>query len=418
MLISLFIFLLTIVTILKRPAGLSEAVIGIGGAAAMVVAGYVSLPQTFTVVTESLNVVLFFLGLMIMVAIAEVSGLVETAATTAARLSRGNGKLLLLLVFGVGVIITILLSNDATVLILTPVVFSLTNQFKLNPLPYVFACAFVANASSMILPMANPVNLLAIDAFDIRLPEYLSHLVLPGLIAVAVTISLFMLIFRREIKANFTLEPNTVGPVTPLLIPVMVTLGIVTIGYIIFSVQGWPLSVPIISGALLLLCVSLFNKRVNWRPLARSISWSILPFIVSLAILVQGLDNSGVIQALGDQLKSLLHNGELSASLVTAVGTAAGTNLFNNWPMMMISVGTLTATPELLVASPGLPYQAILGADLGPNVAVFGSLSTLLWFVILRRRGLNIKPSSYFKLGIIITPAALLLSSLILFLLS
>ncbi|MDV2990083.1 MAG: ArsB/NhaD family transporter [Dehalogenimonas sp.] len=418
MLISLFIFLLTIIAVLRRPAGVSEAVVGIIGAAVMIGAGYVSLPQTYTVVIDSLNVVLFFLGLMIMVAIAEVSGLVETAANTAARFSHGNGRLLLLVVFGIGIIITILLSNDATVLILTPVVLALTSRFNLNPLPYVFACAFVANASSMLLPIANPVNLLAIDAFDIRLPEYLIHLLLPGLTAIAVTISLFMIIFRREVRTNFTLEANSFYPVNPLLMPVLTTLGIVVAGYILFSVQGWPLSIPVLSGAIMLLAIALTGRHITLRPLSKSISWSILPFIVSLAVLVQGLANSGLIQLLGDHLTTLLNQGEIPASLVASFGTAVGANLFNNWPMMMISVETLRTSPELIGMVPALPYQVILGADLGPNIAIFGSFSTLLWFVILRRRGLNIKPSSYLKLGVIVTLPALLFSSLVLILIS
>ncbi len=416
---SLAIFGLTIAGIIWRPRRQSETLIACLGAVAMVALGGLTFDDAIGAITGSLNVLGFFLGLMIVAAIAEAVGVFDLVTTRAASLAKGSGRRLLLVVFGAGVVITSLLSNDATALMLTPVVYVLVTRFKLDPLPYVFACAFIANAASMLLPVANPVNLLAVDAFDLRLGDYLAHLLLPSVIVIAVTVGAFLFIFRREINKSFAADPSllTTGS-RPLLRPVLLVLALVAGGYFLFSINGWPLSIPVLAGAFILVLISLTDNSLKWPVLYRSISWPILPFIAALAVLVQGLESGGVIRELGEAFSSLVSHGELPAALATSFGTATGANLMNNWPMMMVSVTTLSGVPEVVAAGSGLPYQAILGAALGPNIAVMGSLSTMLWMVLLRRRGLSISARSYLKLGLLITPAALLCGSLALYLLS
>ena len=418
MLPSLIVFSLTIAGIIWRPRRQSESLIVCVGAAAMIAVGGLPISEAFSALGKNLNVLGFFLGLMIVAAIAESAGLFEVITEKTVILSRGNGRRLLLVVFGVGVVITSLLSNDATALMLTPVVFLMVRRLKVDPLPYVFACAFIANAASFLLPVANPVNLLAVDAFHIRLGPYLAHLLLPSLIVVGVTIGLFLYIFRKEIAVSFTFDSLPAKTGAPSLTrPVILALGFIALGYAIFSFNGWPLSIPVLGGAFILLIVAT-SRGIKWPEISRSVSWSILPFVAGLAVLVQGLESSGVTQHIGDVFTSLLDHGQLPGALATSFGTAAGSNLMNNWPMMMVSTTTLSGIPDAVAANPGLPYQAIIGAALGPNIAVLGSLSSMLWLVLLRRRGLNVSAGSFLKLGLLVTPAALLCGSLALYILS
>ena len=422
MVLSLAIFFLTITGVFLRPARLSEVSIVALGAGAMVLFGVVTLQETCQALTGNINVLLFFLGLMVVAAIAETAGIFNRVTTMAVALARGSGRRLLLIIFGIGTIITLLLSNDATALMLTPVVLIMAIRLNLNPLPYAFACAFIANAASILLPMANPVNLLAVDAFDLRLGDYLKHLLLPSLVAISITIGLFLFIFRRELRTAFSTnihyESEFISSNGKLAVRVSIVLLFIACGYLFFSFKGWPLSVPVIAGAIILLIFGFSSNNLHWPDLRRSISWSILPFIAGLSILVQGLESSGVIDHLRIELVSFFSHGELSTSMATSLGTATSANLINNWPAMMIMVNTLAALPETIAAHPDLPYQAILGAGLGPNITIFGSLSTMLWLVTLRRRGLNVRLSSYFRLGLIITPPAIFGGSLVLFLLS
>ena len=418
MFLSLAVFGLTIAGIIWRPRRQSEALIACIGAIAMVAVGGLSLVGAFDALVNNLNVLGFFLGLMIVAAIAESSGLFNAITEKAAASSKGSGRRLLLIVFGVGVVITSFLSNDATALMLTPVVFILVSRLKVDPLPYVFACAFIANAASFLLPVANPVNLLAIDAFHLRLGDYLAHLLLPSLIVIGVTVGLFLYIFRKETTVSFRSDSlSTQIKARTLTRPVVLTLIIVAIGYAVFSFNGWPLSVPVLAGALVLLAIGSTNG-IKWPEISHSMSWSILPFVAALAVLVQGLENAGVTQHLGEFITEILGRGQLPAALATSFGTAAGSNVMNNWPMMMVSVTTLSGVRDAVATNPGLPYQAIIGAALGPNIAILGSLSSMLWLVLLRRRGLNVSAGAFLKLGLLVTPAALFCGSLALYFLS
>jgi arsenical pump membrane protein len=170
-----------------------------------------------------------------------------------------------------------------------------------------------------------------------------------------------------------------------------------------------------VGGAVVLVIFALVFKKFEARRLTHGISWYIFLFIFALALLVRGLENAGVTRAIADGLSSLASHGPLSALFSVTIGTALGSNLINNWSMMMVSVTSLGS----LSTAPGfdqvLVYGAIMGADLGPNIAILGSLSSMLWLVLLRQRGLDIHPMQYLKLGLIVAPILLIIGVLSLY---
>ncbi len=181
-----------------RPRPFNEATAAALGAVVMLIVGIVSPLQIWEVLQANANVLLFFLGLMIISIIAEQAGFFEWCAFKSVKLAHGQGPALLSIVFGLGALLTAFFSNDATALILTPIVFTLVTRLKLNALPYVFACAFIANTASMLLPVSNPVNLLAVGKFKLTLGEYLKFLLLPSILVIALNMGIFSLIFRQE----------------------------------------------------------------------------------------------------------------------------------------------------------------------------------------------------------------------------
>jgi len=402
---------------MTRPKPLNEATAASLGACLMLATGVVSLPQTAEVLSDSANVLLFFLGLMVVSAVADRAGIFEWSAMKAVRLANCDGRRLLLIVFGLGAVITALFSNDATALILTPIVFVLVTRLRLNPLPYVFACAFIANTASMILPVSNPVNLLPVDKFELTLGEYLKFLLIPSLLVILLNIALFTIIFRKHISTSF----NDDRPVNPVKVDayflfVCCGLALTALGYICVSIYGLPLSLPALSGAAILLGGSLCFRRLNLGSVSSGITWSILPFIFGLALLVKGLENAEVTHTLGESLAGLSSRGDVEAVVSTSLGTAFGSNLINNWSMMMVSVSSLGSMGNPAPSfDQSLVYATILGADLGPNIAIFGSLSSMLWLFLLRRRGLDIHPLQYLKLGLMVTPLMLIVGALSLY---
>jgi arsenical pump membrane protein len=417
MILTLAIFIPAIALVMIRPKPLNEATAAALGAMAMVIAAVVSPFQVWEVLRTNAGVLLFFLGLMIISIIADQAGFFEWCAFRAVKIAGGRGTALLGVVFGLGAVLTAFFSNDATALILTPIVFTLVVRLKLNPLPYVFACAFVANTASMLLPVSNPVNLLAVTRFDLTLGGYLKHLLLPSVLVIALNVALFMLIFRRSISTAAAVH-NYENPVKidGFFMAVSAGLGLTALGYILVSIYGLPLSYPAAGGAILLLGCAWYYKKLSFKRVATGISWSIFLFIFALAVMVKGLENAGVTQFLADRLSQLASYGQLQALFSVTIGTALGSNLINNWSMMMVSVSSL-ATPGT-VFSQAQVYGAVMGADLGPNIAILGSLSSMLWLSLLRKRGLDIHPLQYFKLGLIVTPLLLIIGVLSLYLCS
>ena len=400
-----------------RPKPLNEATAALLGALLMVVVGKVSPGQTFEVLKSSANILLFFLGLMIICAIADRAGFFEWSALKAIGLAKGKGRRLLLVLFGLGTVITAFFSNDATALVLTPIVFVLVTKLRLNPLPYVFACAFIANTASMLLPISNPVNLLPVDKFGLTLGEYLRFLLAPAILAILINVALFLIIFRKAISASFKyidLEHSIKSD--GFFMFTCFGLALTAISYIFTSLYGKPLSWPALGGAAFLLIGGFAFRRLSLKKVNSGISWSILLFIFSLALLVKGLDNSGVTKHLGEALSNLYSENHLGAVLATSFGTAIGSNLINNWSMMMVSVSSLGSIGSSMpIPHQGLIYSTILGADLGPNITILGSLSSMLWLVLLRQRGLDIHPLQYLKLGLVVTPIMLIAVALSLY---
>jgi arsenical pump membrane protein len=297
MLLSLAIFIPAIVLVMWRPRPFNEATAAALGAVALIIAGVVTPLQTWQVCLSNLNVLLFFLGLMVISTVADKAGIFEWLAHKVLFLAGGHGVLLLALLFALGTVITAFFSNDATALILTPIVFTLVSRLKLNALPYVFACAFTANTASMFLPVSNPVNLLAVDKFGLTLGSYLSHLLLPSILAIGVLFLLFLLVFRKTltISSSESLYPGTVAT-DRFFICVSLGLFLTAAGYILVSLNGLPAAYPALGGALWMLACSFFFRRVKARQIYQGVSWSIFLFIIALAVLVKGLENGGVIQ--------------------------------------------------------------------------------------------------------------------------
>ena len=417
MILAIVIFAITLVLIIVRPKPLNEGSAAALGAIAILIAGVISLHDVYDVFKATYNILLFFLGLMIISTIADQAGFFKWCAQKAVGLAKGSARRLLLVVFGLGVLITAFFSNDATALILTPIVFVLVTRFKLKPLPYVFACAFIANTASMLLPVSNPVNLLPVDSFRITLGEYLKFTLLPSLLAITINIGLFMFIFRKDIAASFKDEqPEPPVKIDAFFRFACVVLVLTAVGYILASVYGKPVSWPAMGGAAALLAGGFTFRRLKLRGVASGISWPIFIFIFSLALLVRGLENKEVTQAIGEAVARLSSANTLWAVLAVSFGTAIGANLINNWSMMMISVSSLASISSTALSfDRSIIYASVLGADLGPNITILGSLSSMLWLVLLRQRGLDIHPLQYLKLGLIVTPLMLITSALCLY---
>ena len=133
-------------------------------------------------------------------------------------------------------------------------------------------------------------------------------------------------------------------------------------------------------------------------------------------LVVRAVENLGLTGRFGAGLVALAGASPLRAALLTAVGSALGANLINNVPMALVMISVLRTVGATGHAHQGLVYASILGCDLGPNLTTVGSLATMLWLLILRRKGLEVSSLEYFKLGVLLVPLMVVAGGLLIWL--
>jgi arsenical pump membrane protein len=421
-LLTALITLLTLVGIMTRPFQWNEALIALAGAALMLLLGLISPLDAGKVLLGDWNTFLFFLGMMGLSALAETAGLFDWLAIQAARLSGNSSRRLFLNTFLLGSLISMLLSNDATALILTPIIYSLVTRLRLPVLPYLFACTFIADTASFLLPMSNPINIIVTSRFPIALPTFLRLLFLPCLLVICINVGVFFLLYRRQLRGSFDMKrlpsiEEAVKHKTYFRYTCTVLL-LVAGAYMTASALQFPLSLVAVSGALLLLIGALFWKQTTVWNTGKEISWSIFGFIAGMFIVVQAVEETGLTAKFGQALLHLSGGTSFGAVMIGTLGAAIGTNLINNVPMAVVLTSALRGIQHApLAIQHGFVVATIFGCDLGPNLTTVGSLATVLWLLILRRRNIDVSGLDYFKVGIVVTPFMLATGALAIWLL-
>ncbi len=401
------IAILATLGVIVRPWNLPEFIWAVAGAALLVLLGLLPWPDALAAAGKGTDVYFFLIGMMLLAEVARKEGLFDWLAAQAVRHSRGEAKRLFLIVYVVGTVVTVLLSNDATAVVLTPAVYAATRAAKVEPLPYLFICAFIANAASFVLPISNPANLVVFGHDMPPLAVWLRLLALPSLAAIVATYLALRLTQRRALDAPVA-EAGDVAPLTfagklaasGIVMTAVVLLAASALG----SALGWP---TFVAGATVTMLVLVLGRQSPW-PVLQDISWSVLPLVAGLFVLVEGLNRTGVLPALAAVLKRAAAASPQLTAWLAGIAVAIASNLVNNLP-----VGLIAATTRHAAQVPTEVAGAILiGVDLGPNLSVTGSLATILWLIALRREGEHVGALRFLRLGLVVMPPALLLALL------
>src|SRR6266478_2649621 len=204
------ISLASILCMLLRPRRIAEAYWVCGGGTLLILTRLIPLPQAAHAVFEGLDVYLFLTGMMILAELARQEGVFDWVAYVAAQHAGNSPGRLFVLIYLVGTLVTALLSNDATAVVLTPAVLAVVRRFKVDPKPYLLACAFVANAASFIFPISNPANLVIFDRHLPPLGMWLRVFILPSSACILVTFLCLRWMSRNELHGEMQSEVQRV----------------------------------------------------------------------------------------------------------------------------------------------------------------------------------------------------------------
>lgn len=389
--------------VILRPWRVPEYIWALGGALILVISGLVPVTLALSAVTKGDDVYLFLIGMMLLAEMARREGLFDWLATLAARHARGSSQRLFDLVFGVGTLVTVFLSNDATAVVLTPAVYAATRAAKADPLPYLFICAFIANAASFVLPISNPANLVIFGRHMPPLLDWLAQFSLPSLAAIVLTYGVLRLSQRKHLRQPLA-EVSALGPLPMGARLTAAGIAVTAVLLLVVSALDQPLGLPTcIAGLLTVALVHVLQRRTPWA-VFKGVSWAVLPLVAGLFVLVEALAMTGVIAELAKALEQWTQQAPAQATWGTGILVAIATNLMNNLPAGLIagSVGQLASLPGQTTAA------LVVAVDLGPNLSITGSLATLLWLIAVRREGLHVSAWTFLKLGGLVMPPALL----------
>ena len=401
----ILLFLIVAVSILLmliRPRDIPEVYWVGSGALLLVVLRLIPLKLAGKAAAEGSDVYLFLIGLMLLSELAREHGVFDWLSSTALKGSHGSCVRLFTLVYGVGTLVTIFMSNDATAVVLTPAILTAIRKAKVPPLPYLFACAMIANAASFVLPISNPANLVV---FHVRMPplgRWLSSFGLPSILSIAATYLVLRFVFRKEL-AGRTGEGEAAKPLSITGKMVLGGIASMVTVLLIASALDRNLGLPTCLAALAITAVVCIKARSNPLSLMKEISWATIALVAGLFILVDAVQSIGALKVTQAAFQGVQRLAPALAALITGLVVGIANNLVNNLPLGLIAGATLQAE-----RATGLIANAVLiGVDLGPNLSVTGSLATILWLIALRKEKLDVSGWDFFKVGAIAMPVAL-----------
>jgi len=403
------IFIGSLVLLLARPNRVPDWAPTLGGGLMLVLVGVLPPAEALDELAASWNLFLFLLGLGLSAASADRAGVFRAAAEAAARLGRGSQTRLFVSLYAAGVVTTAVLSNDATALLLTPVAFAVTTRLGLDPRPYAFACALVANAASFVLPVSNPANLLVLSRAPLPLGAFLARLLLPSVLAITLTLAGLLVVFRKELAAPFELPSNAPGRLHRRTAISLGGLAGLTVLYLVASALGWPLGAVATAGAMLLVLLDVLVAGWQPRALLHGVPWTLFPLLAGLLLLVGGTERIDFVAPFVRWLEASAGFG-VAGLPVASLGMAALANVLNNLPAALVAASALGSLSPGIERS-DLAAAVIVGVNLGPNLTTIGSLATMLWLMLVQRSGLEVSALMYFRVGVVTTVPALLFAA-------
>ncbi len=351
------------------------------------------------------------LGLMATTACAAELGVFERLASLIEPRTRGPVRHAFRFVYILSALTAALLSNDAAILLVPPVVLALLRTVypRRNPkflVPFAF-CAFVA-AGVAPLATGNPMNLVVAERAGIGFNTYALHMIPVALVSWLVSYMALAWCFRRplsdEAPALGAWPPQP--PLRPAARAVLAITGISIASYPVLAATGNPLWVVAAPAALACVAIAVASG-VSLRAINKGISWELVPFVFGMLVLATAVARSGAAEA----LSQLYAHSPLPLATCGAVA-AAGSALIDNHPMALLHSIALADAPHRLI------YAALVGGDLGPRILPIGSLAGLLWVHSLRRAAVPVPLGLFVRVGLTVTLPSLVASLATLYLVS
>jgi arsenical pump membrane protein len=417
MLLAVTIFLVTLTLVIVQPRGLGIGWSACGGAAVALLLGVVTPTDVVTVWGIIWNATITFVAIIITSMLLDEVGFFEWAALHVASWGRGSGPRLYAAIILLGATVSAFFANDGAALILTPIVIAILHTLRFPPatvLAFVMGAGFVSDMASIPLVISNLVNIVTADYFGVGFAQYAGVMVPVNVVAVASTLAVLLWYYRRDIPTTYDAgglrDPATAIRDRPTFIAGFVVLGALLVAFFSLELVGIPISAIASLGTVALLIIAARGHVISTGKVLREAPWQVVLFSLGMYLVVYGLRNAGLTDALAGLLDRSAEHGVWGAALGTGVLTAFLSSVMNNMPTVLVGALSIDESAATGTVKDAMIYANVIGSDLGPKITPIGSLATLLWLHVLQRKGIAIGWGTYFRTGIVLTIPVLLLT--------
>ena len=395
--ISIIIFLVVILSIITEK--IDRTVAAISGAVLMIITNVLTLDKSISYI--DFNTIGVLLGMMIVVSIVKNSGLFEYIAIYTAKKSKGNPWRIMVYFILITAILSALLDNVTTVLLVGPMTIVICQILKVNPVPFLMTEIIASNVGGTSTLIGDPPNIMIGSAANLSFSDFIINL---GFVVIVILISLiicFKLIYGKEINnvtnevAITSLDENKAIQDKPLLYKSIVVLFLILLGFIFHSKLNIESSIIALSGA----CIMLIIGKQDAVEIINSVEWSTIIFFIGLFIVVGGISESGVIKSLASYLIKLTNGNTTYAMCIILWVSAIISSFLDNIPFVATLIPLiLTMQAQGMNVMP-LWWATSLGACLGGNGTLIGASANVVLANIGEKHGYDISFKRYFRLG-------------------
>ncbi|EOI3466389.1 arsenic transporter [Cronobacter dublinensis] len=410
MLLAGSIFLLTLILVIWQPRGLSIGWSASIGAVLALGTGVIHIADIPVVWNIVWNATAAFIAVIIISLLLDESGFFEWAALHVSRWGNGRGRLLFTWIVLLGATVAALFANDGAALILTPIVIAMLLALGFSQgttLAFVMAAGFIADTASLPLIVSNLVNIVSADFFGLGFTQYASVMIPVDAAAIAATLIMLHLFFRRDIPATYDVsllkKPASAIKDPATFMAGWVVLLLLLVGFFVLEPLGIPVSAIAAAGAAVLFVVAKRGHAINTGKVLRGAPWQIVIFSLGMYLVVYGLRNAGLTEYLSGVLNLLADKGLWAATFGTGFLTAFLSSVMNNMPTVLIGALSIDGSTATGIVKEAMIYANVIGCDLGPKITPIGSLATLLWLHVLAQKNMTITWGYYFRTGIVMT---------------